>query len=1056
MEIASYFITDRLGRNDREDFLRAVTRQLASLAGRDAGTTRIRPEDFPELCEAAAKACQDRGQRLVLLVDGLDEDRGASSGGLSIAALLPRNPPASMRIVVTGRPSPPIPDDVPPDHPLRAPGIIRALAPWPHAAGISSLARRELDRLLDDEQAGVPLLGLLVAARGSLTATDLARLVGLRPYRVDRLLRGITGRSFIPGTHGQVLISDLPTGKHPHVLGHEELRREALTALGDVTRFEEQLHAWAEDYRAQGWPSDTPSYLLYDYPRMLHSSGDSERLTAIVLDPYRQRALLERASLDTAYSEIELSAQMVRDRRPGDLGDLAALAACSAMLTERARSLPPSLPVAFARLGYPQRAIEFALAAPDPALKAVCLAKVARALAGTDDQHAIQAAREAARWAGRARDEASPPNGDEYDAEAAVGEAAVALIAIGDHKQGLELLTSLSAPRWAGDETLSCVATAEAALAARPYNPALAEKLLSLAEEYADEVASSSPSNPSAPVTAWSAVAVAVAADDMRAARLNERISQYAKDFPSKLLACMVHAAAASALVANRPEQAKSLAQQATRNLEHALRAPEVLPTDDVADLNMFLGHMLTYVVRALVDTGSVDQACQLMALVPEARRIGLLGTDVRTDAQALIAETLGNPDEESSIEALAKQACSLAEQNRPAEASRRLSQALEALGSPQPGVRPRETWLIPLCTALAAIGRHTESAQLARSLSGAAEQVQALAASAISTMKAGNVTDARRLAREAADLTQALEDTGNSSFFEGALGMNVTAAMGAAAQALAHVGEKDRALSLVEETGSAGSKKQWSALVSVAAGLRSHEPATTADIIDRQRKNLLAMEVSPQGSQGLIAELSELFVAIGGVDAECTGRILRAVEQVFSRIRASNTPLDAEDLLVLLVMGARHQDESAHQTLTKWEHKRADVPPWHLPIASIAIAHAALGDCESAMNSVNNLNSSYDRAEAFTAVAGYLTGTPVVIRDVSISTGAAFSQTFRSLTLSQMPPDAAQTIDSAVPFAAAALAGDGWYHALPILARLAPSAVERVQDIVFTHRRLY
>ncbi|MCZ4103735.1 hypothetical protein [Streptomyces sp. H39-C1] len=35
------------------------------------------------------------------------------------------------------------------------------------------------------------------------------------------------------------------------------------------------------------------------------------------------------------------------------------------------------------------------------------------------------------------------------------------------------------------------------------------------------------------------------------------------------------------------------------------------------------------------------------------------------------------------------------------------------------------------------------------------------------------------------------------------------------------------------------------------------------------------------------------------------------------------------------------------------------------------------------------------------------------------------------------------------------ALAGDGWHHAFPALVRIAPEAVERVRNIVFTHHGL-
>ncbi|WP_261558194.1 hypothetical protein, partial [Frankia tisae] len=46
----------------------------------------------------AAAYCEARGQRLVLVVDGLDEDRGVTGpGARSIAGLLPANPPHRAR-----------------------------------------------------------------------------------------------------------------------------------------------------------------------------------------------------------------------------------------------------------------------------------------------------------------------------------------------------------------------------------------------------------------------------------------------------------------------------------------------------------------------------------------------------------------------------------------------------------------------------------------------------------------------------------------------------------------------------------------------------------------------------------------------------------------------------------------------------------------------------------------------------------------------------------------------------------------------------------------------
>ncbi|MEV4134176.1 hypothetical protein AB0J72_18640 [Dactylosporangium sp. NPDC049742] len=127
----SFFITARLaGQDTREAFTTVLLEQLAALIGQDLPGTMNeanREAHLHDLLAQAAASCHSAGGRLVLVVDGLDEDRGVTLGpdAHSIAALLPANPPAGMRIIVAGRPNPPVPDDVPDWHPLRDPGIGR-------------------------------------------------------------------------------------------------------------------------------------------------------------------------------------------------------------------------------------------------------------------------------------------------------------------------------------------------------------------------------------------------------------------------------------------------------------------------------------------------------------------------------------------------------------------------------------------------------------------------------------------------------------------------------------------------------------------------------------------------------------------------------------------------------------------------------------------------------------------------------------------------------------------------------------------------------------------
>lgn len=263
IDAVQHFIARRLGTNRREHFALAVAEQLASLAGRKLrAPERDRPEHhLPALYEEAARAGRNRHRRLLLIVDGLDEDAEAGPGGLSIAALLPKEPPHGMRIIVSGRAHPQVPEDVADEHPLRDPGTVRRLAASPAAHVIRDTALRELHALLEDERIGCRLLGLLVAAQGALTGADLAALAGVRPREVRKRLRSVVGRSMAPTDTDRLELgvratadADAEAGRQTFVLAHEELFRAAAADLGEaeLATYREHLHAWADGYRDGG------------------------------------------------------------------------------------------------------------------------------------------------------------------------------------------------------------------------------------------------------------------------------------------------------------------------------------------------------------------------------------------------------------------------------------------------------------------------------------------------------------------------------------------------------------------------------------------------------------------------------------------------------------------------------------------------------------------------------------------------------------------------------------------------------------------------------------
>lgn len=372
VRVISFFITARLaGQNNRSAFLDNLLEQLLALLGETVPPFLTESTREPHLLarlDHAAQLCQDRGEHLILLVDGLDEDRGVTTGpdAHSIAALLPDTPPAGMRVLVAGRPNPPVPADVPPHHPLHAKDIVRPLAPSPAAKAI----RREMERDLHGLLGGTPLeqdlLGLLTAAGGGLTKFDLAELTTCSPWEVASHLNTVTGRSFarrdshyFPENSPEVFL-----------LGHEDIQLTAQDMLGParLDAYRDRLHAWADGYRDRGWPAGTPEYLVRGYHTMLTALGDLERLTALVTDPRWQERMHEYSGSDSnALAEIVSVLAGHVEREQPDLTAITRLAIHRDHLNDRHSDIPAGLPAAWAMVGQVSRAealLQFLTSAP--------------------------------------------------------------------------------------------------------------------------------------------------------------------------------------------------------------------------------------------------------------------------------------------------------------------------------------------------------------------------------------------------------------------------------------------------------------------------------------------------------------------------------------------------------------------------------------------------------------------------------------------------------------------------------------------------------------------
>lgn len=1052
MDVVGYFIAGRIGTNRVAAFLEAMVRQLAVLAGREKVTANAgQPtrELFHELCRAAAEASERRGRMLLMVVDGLDEDGDARLGGHSIAGYLPPSPPANLRIVVTGRSNPPVPDDVPAGHPLLEPANVHFLPAWSLAEPTREAATRELLGLLSDRPIGTGIVGLITASGGGLSAKDLAQMLHVLPLDVNERLSSLNGRS---------LAFDHTTSAadRTYVLGHAVLWEAAVEQLGDLTGYEERLHAWADGYRERGWPADTPLYLLHHYTtRMLRPTEDADaaRLTAFALDPRRQQWLLAHTARDIALADLDRVAQSTGGHDSADLEVLAAVAASRALINLGARPVPHSIMRGFARLGDIGRARRLALASHYPVGKASALADVAQTLAGLGHQSAAEVAREAEQWVRTALREADPTGPPDGEA-ACARETALALIASDQAGAARTLLGAAGCGPW------EFIAAAEAC---PPRDAVLASELLDEAEARAEHAGSWDYDGPESVVDALVAIAHA---DQDRTERMYDRIVEHATD---PKVGAHDQAEAACALSGPRPAQAAHLAELARTKMVALLRDPE-----DFRSHWMFVD-TLDVVVRALEATGRSAEAERLRADAPEdgwAAPFGSDHIDYVYDFESRVVEA----DDRPSVDDLAQEAFDLAERGREAEARERLHTALRRhAGGGDAYAADGLRWLVVLAGALGSLApartsegedtdlegdQDSEFDVLVGLLGDESDRARAYAAASLGGSVAGRTAVATGLARAAARAARTLPESENG---------DVVRTL--AAQALAHAGEDAAAKELLPRPSGSGTVREYPGRreerrrgrLAVLAGLGAHHADAVARTVDAYREKILASAANlGPGKANPLPLLAELLTAVPPYVPDCRYRLLDAVRAAEARRPESSSHRRGPEndlILALLEPGTSAEERAAVDgRLARAEQYAWQVDPELPNLIGFALVRAALGDLVGARRKADDLGVPTDRAEAFAAVAGHLVRLPAHL-PTSYGRHLPYPDLplLRALALSMdgadTPTPGPEDLGEARSFVREALtASEGWYRALPVLARVAPGAVRRVRDLTLAH----
>ncbi|QKW51017.1 hypothetical protein [Streptomyces buecherae] len=360
-DVLAFFITARMaGRADRTAFLDALGGQLREYL-REGDVECATQGAFLDGLQRAAAQAHAAGRRIALVVDGLDEDTGVRTGssGHSIAALLPRTPPPGLRIIVAGRPNPPVPSDVPHGHTLRDPGIDHPLATSPAARTMREDAERSLEAMLDAGGLGRELVALTAASGGGLSAADLAELTGDSRRRVELVLSGVVGRSFQRRPAQWANDADgRPLSLYS--FAHQELLDGARDILGPAALAEQRarVHAYVATAREAGWPPETPEYALAGYPQLLRELRDTGRLEALALDQARHERLWQTTGTDSqALTEIADAMESHRAVEDPDVAACVRLAYRRGEVWEKAASVPAGVILTWAELGQMRRAL---------------------------------------------------------------------------------------------------------------------------------------------------------------------------------------------------------------------------------------------------------------------------------------------------------------------------------------------------------------------------------------------------------------------------------------------------------------------------------------------------------------------------------------------------------------------------------------------------------------------------------------------------------------------------------------------------------------------------
>ena len=298
-DVVCYFLSRRAADATSSRFLDVVIPQLAYLLLEDPPAADR--HQFLDLWERAAERAHAANRPLLLVVDGLDEDL-LPPGLPSVAARLPWAVGGRTHVLVSSRPRPQLPRDVPPAHPLAHAQQVR-LEPFVGARDLAALARSELNDILrrDDNELTLDVLGLLAAAGGPLTIDDLAALTAVPARRVRRVVDESAARTL------QAVGS--PDNRRYQFVHESLLQGAQADAELNSPEYRARIERWADQWQEADWPvhagegGATPRYLFETYPWTL--VNQPTRLAGLASDIGWVSAAVQTVGVDQVLAVLD-------------------------------------------------------------------------------------------------------------------------------------------------------------------------------------------------------------------------------------------------------------------------------------------------------------------------------------------------------------------------------------------------------------------------------------------------------------------------------------------------------------------------------------------------------------------------------------------------------------------------------------------------------------------------------------------------------------------------------------------------------------------------------